>query len=337
MGARRFAPDLGAFLQQDQFSGALADLGLATDPLTQNRYALAGGNPISYVEWDGHAVTPDNPVSANPTLNVKLNATPAPRDPPPPPSPTTQRLININSQPPGTPAGAGAGASAGVLGPTKIDPSKLGQLQPLCGTGELGAAVGAGQTVTKSQSQLQPLHATCPLQTQRPALIPVPLGNGLVAGVQTNVPGLLNVSAGSDAGSGGTRRFVVRLMVPFSGSKVGAPGYSKGKPGTKSQLDRIRDAFLAANPDYVHTAGGREAGTGHELPEERIPTGFGRSPTRVQPDLTFEHVSRNPDLTVRINTYMPTGRGGRMTQAERQALDLIWELRGGIVIGIPKE
>jgi len=24
------------------------------DPLTQNRYALAGGNPISYVEWDGH-------------------------------------------------------------------------------------------------------------------------------------------------------------------------------------------------------------------------------------------------------------------------------------------
>ena len=74
MGARRYGPDLGAFLQQDQYYGALSDLGLATDPLTQNRYALAGGNPVSYVEWDGHTVTADNPVSANPTLNVQLNS-----------------------------------------------------------------------------------------------------------------------------------------------------------------------------------------------------------------------------------------------------------------------
>jgi len=75
MDARRCGPDIGAFLQQDQFNGALADLGLATDPLTQNRYALAGGNPVSYVEWDGHIPTADNPVSANPTLNVQLNST----------------------------------------------------------------------------------------------------------------------------------------------------------------------------------------------------------------------------------------------------------------------
>jgi len=54
MGARRFGPDLGRFFQQDMFAGAIADLGLALDPLTQNRYALAGGNPISFVEYDGH-------------------------------------------------------------------------------------------------------------------------------------------------------------------------------------------------------------------------------------------------------------------------------------------
>jgi len=54
MGARRFGPATGRFLQQDAYAGALADLGLATDPLTQNRYALAGGNPISYIETDGH-------------------------------------------------------------------------------------------------------------------------------------------------------------------------------------------------------------------------------------------------------------------------------------------
>ncbi len=59
MGARRFGPDIGAFLQQDQFEGALADLGLALDPLTQNRYGLAGGNPISNVEIDGHMVLAD--------------------------------------------------------------------------------------------------------------------------------------------------------------------------------------------------------------------------------------------------------------------------------------
>jgi len=59
MGARRFGPDIGGFLQQDMFEGALADLGLATDPLTQNRYALAGGNPVSFMEWDGHYAIAD--------------------------------------------------------------------------------------------------------------------------------------------------------------------------------------------------------------------------------------------------------------------------------------
>jgi YD repeat-containing protein len=59
MGARRFGPDLGSFLQQDMFEGALGDLGLTTDPLTQNRYALAGGNPLSFVEFDGHMALAD--------------------------------------------------------------------------------------------------------------------------------------------------------------------------------------------------------------------------------------------------------------------------------------
>jgi RHS repeat-associated protein len=56
MGARRFAPGLGRFLQVDAYASALADLDLSLDPLTANRYALAGGNPISFVEVDGHYV-----------------------------------------------------------------------------------------------------------------------------------------------------------------------------------------------------------------------------------------------------------------------------------------
>jgi RHS repeat-associated protein len=59
MGARRFGPDTSHFLQEDVLDGALNNLGLAEDPLTQNRYALAGGNPISFVEIDGHMLAMD--------------------------------------------------------------------------------------------------------------------------------------------------------------------------------------------------------------------------------------------------------------------------------------
>ena len=40
-----------------------------------NRYGFAGGNPISLIELDGHAPSPDNPVSANPELNTWLATT----------------------------------------------------------------------------------------------------------------------------------------------------------------------------------------------------------------------------------------------------------------------
>lgn len=45
MGARRFGPDTTRFLQPDALSHAVADVALSADPLTANRYALAGGNP----------------------------------------------------------------------------------------------------------------------------------------------------------------------------------------------------------------------------------------------------------------------------------------------------
>ncbi len=55
MQAREYRPDIGRFLSQDRFQSAGADLHLQSDPLTQNRYAFAGGNPVSNVEWDGHS------------------------------------------------------------------------------------------------------------------------------------------------------------------------------------------------------------------------------------------------------------------------------------------
>ncbi|MER6347880.1 golvesin C-terminal-like domain-containing protein [Streptomyces sp. NPDC001595] len=54
MGFRNYDPGLNRFLTRDSYSGAMADMSLATDPFTGNRYAFAGGNPISFVELDGH-------------------------------------------------------------------------------------------------------------------------------------------------------------------------------------------------------------------------------------------------------------------------------------------
>ncbi|MFD1145582.1 DNRLRE domain-containing protein [Saccharothrix hoggarensis] len=54
MGARDYDPQLNRFLTRDMYNGALSDMALGTDPFTMNRYAFAGGNPISGIEIDGH-------------------------------------------------------------------------------------------------------------------------------------------------------------------------------------------------------------------------------------------------------------------------------------------
>jgi RHS repeat-associated protein len=54
MGFRDYSPGLNRFLTRDMYNGALADLKLGTDPWNTNRYAFAGGNPITGIEHDGH-------------------------------------------------------------------------------------------------------------------------------------------------------------------------------------------------------------------------------------------------------------------------------------------
>jgi RHS repeat-associated protein len=67
MGVRRFGPDVSRFLTPDVFFGALSNLSLSLDPITQNRYGLAGGNPISFKEWDGHVALTDGGGGASTT------------------------------------------------------------------------------------------------------------------------------------------------------------------------------------------------------------------------------------------------------------------------------
>lgn len=54
MHARAYRPEHGRFLNQDRYASATADLLMQADPLTQNRYAFGGGNPVNNVEFDGH-------------------------------------------------------------------------------------------------------------------------------------------------------------------------------------------------------------------------------------------------------------------------------------------
>jgi hypothetical protein len=44
---------------------AAGDLGLSVDPVNAQRYSLAGGNPVSYAETDGHVATTSDQRSAN--------------------------------------------------------------------------------------------------------------------------------------------------------------------------------------------------------------------------------------------------------------------------------
>ena len=58
MQAREYQPLIGRFTTPDRFESAGADYALAADPLTQDRYAFAAGNPVDNIEWDGHGAPP---------------------------------------------------------------------------------------------------------------------------------------------------------------------------------------------------------------------------------------------------------------------------------------
>ncbi|MEQ4207913.1 DNRLRE domain-containing protein [Actinopolymorpha sp. B9G3] len=59
LGFRDYSPGINRFLTRDNYSGALADMNLVTNPFTGNRYGMAAGNPISGIDYDGHEVSDD--------------------------------------------------------------------------------------------------------------------------------------------------------------------------------------------------------------------------------------------------------------------------------------
>jgi RHS repeat-associated protein len=85
MGARRYSAAAGRFLQRDGYAGALANYGLSGDPLTASRYGFAGGNPVNFIETDGHIFAPipdDCWYGAPDACKADETPTPPPGDPP---------------------------------------------------------------------------------------------------------------------------------------------------------------------------------------------------------------------------------------------------------------
>ncbi|HXH80276.1 AHH domain-containing protein [Nocardioides sp.] len=58
MGFRDYDPGLNRYTSRDMYNGALSDVALGMDPWNTNRYAFAGGNPVTGVELDGHQIAP---------------------------------------------------------------------------------------------------------------------------------------------------------------------------------------------------------------------------------------------------------------------------------------
>ncbi|MCW2933610.1 MAG: mucin-2, partial [Actinomycetia bacterium] len=71
MGFRNYDPGLNQFASRDMYDGALADAGLSTDPFTGSRYAFGGGNPISNIELNGHAILVPGSLHALTTQQVQ--------------------------------------------------------------------------------------------------------------------------------------------------------------------------------------------------------------------------------------------------------------------------
>lgn len=126
MGARRFAPDTARFLQPDFFRGALDDLSLSMDPLSGNRYSLAAGNPVSFIESDGHRVEstsggscscPTNDPERQRRIQSQIHGAVAPQD-----------GFQAAGRSRGGSAGAPEGIARALTERLKIDPSTLSPL-----------------------------------------------------------------------------------------------------------------------------------------------------------------------------------------------------------------
>lgn len=59
MGSRHYNPSINRFLTPDSFGGGMADQALSMGAGTANRYGFAGGNPVNFIDLEGHNAVSD--------------------------------------------------------------------------------------------------------------------------------------------------------------------------------------------------------------------------------------------------------------------------------------
>ncbi|MGW5658598.1 golvesin C-terminal-like domain-containing protein [Streptomyces sp. NPDC003758] len=107
MGFRDYNPGLNRFTSRDMYNGALADMGLGVDPYTGNRYAFTGGNPTTFIEYDGHMICAEQGVCGSEAFLDKYYSQQEQSDTPSTPAPDST-LVTI-----------GAGCPPACMTPTK--------------------------------------------------------------------------------------------------------------------------------------------------------------------------------------------------------------------------
>jgi RHS repeat-associated protein len=200
MGFRDYDPGLNRFLTRDMYNGALADLNLATDPFTSNRYAFAGGNPISNVELDGHIpagcdaqCTRDYAAAANAAAQARALADTA------------------NNTPTETRAGRGGPPAASDAIPGNAGTDTMCEKLHACplkldDKAERLGLCGLSPELLQAALTNQQGHPALPTEclTEQMGLTILPLANGGFVLMPTPTPGILrSEGGGSGAGDSG--------------------------------------------------------------------------------------------------------------------------------------
>jgi RHS repeat-associated protein len=224
MGFRDYDPGLNRFLTRDMYNGALADLDLGLSPWTMNRYGFAGGNPVSFIEADGHRPA-DCDAACMRAWSRAQNERASEEA-------MIWELLHVDDE--------GGDPQSGSTSTKQPDP----QTFIVCGSGELGEAINdAAKTLTDNDNFLDP-QASCITQTQQRAVMPVQIG-GMMVGVQVIMPGY-NFSSGSGGGPGGSAKGPAakagKDIVSETAQSVADKGwkylYSKMSPKMRALLKR---------------------------------------------------------------------------------------------------
>ncbi len=261
MGARRYTPGTGRFLQFDQYDGVVDNLGLSLDSLTQNRYALAGGDPVTFVETDGHYFARDTTANGIPSGA--------------PPRTSTAQVPTSSAQPERA-GGSGSGGGQTVKAPVGGSSKKSGLGATECAAGMHAVQIGKDSQLPLCYLPKAPSRISIPFDGARPTPR-VSLGpSGVAITWQARRRNNPTGNDGHGGGSDGTPIIAPKIKKPGGAAKTSdeAGALVKYDPMAAS-----RNILGQVGDGYAVTPGGRTVSA--HAAERIVFGGPGRSPTTL--------------------------------------------------------